>query len=308
MTVKTVRVTFLDKFDQTHVLNYWVDNNDLTNRWLDMIEQNKNDPTKSYHSYFANAIPDDIPLLQTRINEILKNLNRGYNLPEQVGLDGTLTQAELNDLHEQFEVYGGRVKELHDSFLELNELIHTCEDLFARKKPTSFPVMHCTMDFYPQTIFNPLLDKDRLLLEDDYHWGNLYLGYNTLGKDWMGVWIDNDLEVIERSMTQPQQRFSAETWFHFGPDDIDNFTKRKFYKWWHELPEELQKKVPISKLNDLSLGRLYLGYVIIDDYFLKFDSNKDNWSVPNSQTKRDWNQQIFNTFRKIVSIEQRDYE
>ncbi len=305
MPIKTIEVTFLDKFDRTHAINYWIDDNDLSKRWLSMIEQNKNDSNKLYHSYFANALPDDIPDLQVRINDILSNLNKGYNLPAQVGLDGTLTQSELNDLHEQFEEYGGRVTELHDNFLELNELIHTCEDLFARKNSENFPVMHCTMDFYPQEIFTPLLDKDRLLIKSDYKWGNLYLGYNTLGKDWIGIWIDNDLEVIERDMVQPQQRFSAETWFHFGPDDFNNYNIRKFYEWYHNLPIDLQKKVPIDNLNELSFGRVWLGGVIIDDYFLKFDSNKNNWLIPNSQTKHDWNQQVFNSFRKIVKIVQR---
>jgi len=304
MTAKIIEVTFLDKFDKTHAINYWIEDNDLTKRWLDIINQNKNDSNKLYHSYFANALLNDIPSLQNRINEILNKLNNSYNLPAQIGLDGSLTQAALNDLHEQFEIYGGNITKFHDNFLELNELIHICEDLFTRTNTKGFPVMHCTMDFYPQEIFSPLLEKDRLLIKSDYHWGHLYLGYNTLGKDWMGTWIDNDLDVIERNMVQPQQRFSAETWFNFGPDDSDNYTIRKFYSWYHGLSKDLQKKVPIDNLNELSLGRVWLGSVIINNYFLKFDNNKDNWLIPNSQTKQNWNRQVFNSFRKIIEIKE----
>lgn len=298
-----LQVTFEDTSLNKHIINFFVDTDvSLQKRWIDLLKENQSDDSKNIHTYFSNATIQDLPRLQDRINDILQFLAEGYKLPATVG-NSPLTQIELNDLHEQYEKYGGRVEELHNNFLELNELIHTCESVLVTSNNKDMPLMHCTMDYYPQTIFSPLLEKDKLFLKTDFRWGEIYLGYNTLGKDWISVCIDNDLKVIHRDMVKPQQRFSAETWFHFGADDYSNYTIRNFSKWWESLPSEAQEVIPIDNLNQLCLGRVLLGNVIIDDYFLAFDANKDNWLITNSDTKKRWNVEVFSTFRKIISVE-----
>lgn len=297
-----LQVTFEDKFDKEHVINFFVDTDiDLPRRWFDILKENLSDESKNIHTHFSNATLDNLPEIQYRINSVLQSLKQGYNLPESIGVE-PITQSTLNNLHEQYEKYGGRVDEIHDKFLELNELIHTCEDLFVGANSKDIPIMHCTMNFYPQTQFSPILEKDKLFLKTDFRWGGLYLGYNTLGKDWLNVCIDNDIEVMDRNMVKPQERFSAETWFHFGTDDVNCYNMSTFSKWWHSLSDKLKEQVPIDNLNQLCLGRFLVGGVIIDQYFLLFDSNKDNWLIPNSKTKKKWNQEVFSTFRKITKI------
>jgi len=78
---------------------------------------------------------------------------------------------------------------------------------------------------------------------------------------------------------------------------------QRFETFYNSLPDETKAKVPLDKLSEMALGRFILGEVIIDDEFLKFDSNIDNWKVPNSKTKQKWNEEVFSTFRKVVNIE-----
>jgi hypothetical protein len=163
--------------------------------------------------------------------------------------------------------------------------------------------MSVIFDFYPQTEFESLLERDKLHLTSEFKWGDLYLGYNTLGKDWLKVCLDNDLEVIERDMVKPQIKFAAEAWLNFGPDNFENNNVNMFTNWYEGLPANLQKKVPVDNLNALSFGRFQIGRIVIDEYyFLKYHNNLSDWLSPNHPIKKKWNEEVFSTFRKIKKI------
>jgi len=163
--------------------------------------------------------------------------------------------------------------------------------------------MDALIDYYPAGVYVPLEEHDRLYLESDFKWGGLYLGYNTLGKDWLGVHGSNDLGVVVREQVRPQRRFAAENWIYFGRDYADFESVDRFEKWYLNLPSNVQEKVPMHNMNHLSLGRLYIGSVIINDYFLKYNRNVDSWKIPNSTAKLQWSTEIFSTFTKVVKFD-----
>jgi hypothetical protein len=231
----------------------------------------------------------------------------------------TFDADKLNYLHEEFEKFEeflnrpfagrslvyqavGPGQKLIDLFFALNEHIHMCEDALNDNGSLGNPA-GILYDLHPLGLHKPIEEKDKLFLESDFKWGNLYLGYNTLGKDWMNVLKDGDFEVIVRDQVKPQQRFAAETWMNFGPEIHKTEQIQNYYNKVKSLPAELKNKIPFNNLNDLTLGRFLLGSLIIDQQFLNFDSNQDHWLISNHECKLKWNREVLSTFRSVVKIE-----
>lgn len=309
----TLQLHFLDNQDKKHIINFYVFNSSLAKRWIEITRKNQAIPEKHIAERFSNVGHAQRNDVRKKLTECIISINEIYDeqLPLYADIEA-LGTPELNYLHEQFERYGDRYEELmkekihwtptlHEDFLRLNELIHLHEDvnISATQK---FPLMSMLYDYYPQELHSPILELDKIWLTSQFRWGDVYLGYNTLGKDWIKVMMDNDLEVVEREQVRPQQRFAAETWINFGPHDNGWFSLLKFEKWIETLPEDLRKKIPLDDLNALSLGRYRIGQIIIDDYFLKYNSDPIQWQLPDSNAKKDWNNNVFSTFVKLVDV------
>lgn len=304
-----LEIKIKDKFDQHHYLTYKIQRTYLASRWFSLTKTNLDNPIHRIESAFYNKTSADVPEITNTINQLILNINELYDkvLPTYTIMDTT----KLNYLHEQFEIFGKRLDELYKSgkfsnelqnkFFALNDAIHICEDAIITEpnKWSGFGVLY---DIHPVGLHLNLKEADKLLLETSFPWGRLYLGYNTLGKDWMAVSKDNDLEVINRGMVKPQKRFAAESWLNFNGDQEDNTKVSAFIDWYSKLPADTQKKVPFHNLNQLTFGRFPIGQIVIDDTFLKIDSNPDHWHVPRHNCKLQWNHEVLTTFRSIESI------
>jgi hypothetical protein len=307
-------VIFLDKDNVEHCIPISIFESTLGHKWQALVKENQKLFSKKHlHTSISNYTLTDLDRLHNILNGLIDNINQLHSrqLPK-FSKSKELDTSILNSLHEEFEIYGSQVDkldklpdfshELHNSFLLLNEMIHTCEDVLAHNK-FLIPTMGVITDYYPQLEFAPLEEIDKLYLKSDFRWGEIYLGYNTLGKDWLKVYYDNDIEVIERDMVKPQTRFSAEMWMNFGSDDYLNHNVRQFENWYNKLPSEIQAKVPVDNLNELSLGRYRIGHVEINkSYFLKYHNNWNDWMSPNHPIKKKWNEEVFSTFRKVIKI------
>jgi hypothetical protein len=306
--MKILKATFLDKFDKTHSLYYRIYDTDLAHRWIKLTEKNKAQK-KELFSKFTNRIYSELPEVTANLNNIVVDINKQYD--QQLPVYDTLNTEQLNYLHEQFEVYGDRIdefvknktwtEELHQLFLRLNEAIHLTEDVL-KTKSRPWPSFAMLYDYVPQEHHLPIKEEDKFLLRPNLQWGKIYLGYNTLGKDWLKVQCDNDIEVVERDQVRSQERFAAESWLNFGPDQDYNTVMMRFYQWYKTLPEELQSKVPLHNYSELNLGRFILGELIIDEYFLSFHNSEEDWHTPRHQCKVDWSMKIFTTFRSLQDI------
>jgi len=310
-------VVFQDKDNLEHKIPITIFDTSLGKRWAGLVIKNQKFFTdKKLHYTLSNYTLTDLERIYELLNTVSEKINKVYNRQLPIFSDTTtLDKKTLNYLHEEFEFYGTQVDalsrlpnfstELHDNFLLLNELIHIVEDLVKINDGThrSIPTMSALFDYYPQTEFCEIDEIDKLHLNTDFRWGGIYLGYNTLGKDWIKISLDNDFDVINREMVKPQSRFSAETWMNFGSDDWSNHNTRQFEKWYLCLPKELQAKVPVDNLNKLSLGRFAIGHVAVNgDYFLKYHDNINDWMTPDHPIKKKWNEEVFSTFRKIIKI------
>jgi hypothetical protein len=307
-------VIFLDKNNNKHRIPITIFESRIGRKWQELVKKNQNNfSDKKLHTSISNYTLKDLDRIHKILNDIIIKINQVYTHQLPIFTDPTFLDKDiLNKLHEEFEIYGTQVDslsklpefsyELHDNFLLLNEMIHICEDaLVSSSRP--IPTMGVISDYYPQSEFSDIEEIDKLYLKSDFRWGEIYLGYNTLGKDWLKVYHDNDIEVIEREMVKPQTRFSAEVWMNFGSDDYLNYNIGQFEKWYFNLSDQLQIKVPINSLNKLSLGRFHIGHIEINkDYFLQYHNNRSDWLSPNHQIKKKWNEEVFSTFREIIKI------
>lgn len=309
--MRILKITFLDEENKKHNVLFNLYDSSLAKRWQEIVIKNFSRSNNQIHSVFINNTFKNIPRVLKRLNETSELINNEYDkvLPSFINTD-TLDQNILNDLHKEYEIYGGRLdtlianntwsEKLHNNFLKLNELIHTCEELIENKDVDFIP-MSVLFDCYPQEIHSTILEKDKIYLTNSFSWGKLYLGYNTLGKDWLEISRHNDVDVVKRQQVKPQERFAAEAWINFSPDDTINHNNVQFEKWYDSLPFDIQKEVPVHNLNKLCLGRFEIGSVRINSYFKKY-SDAENWNTINHKCKEEWNRNVFSTFTKIIDI------
>lgn len=312
---KKVIVSFLDKDCHLYPLRYKIYNSNIANKWLKILEQNLKRSNNYIHSFFMNQTEKDFPDLMNEINDSVTIINKSYDRTLPTFKDFlSLDQLVLNDLHEEYEMYGDRIEsltknqkfilEVHDEFLRLNELIHSCERILKiREKNYEISPMFSLFDFYPQELYESVENIDKIYLTHAFQWGGLYLGYNTLGKDWLEISNHNDLDVILRNQVRSQQRFSAESWFYFSVDNVDLSSSIRFEKWYKSLPDNIRCCVPIENLSMLSLGRFEIGKLLINKSFLNFHDNLQDWLTPNHPIKHKWNLEVFSKFKKITKVE-----
>lgn len=330
-----VLFNIVDTNNKIHKLTFELYNSSLAKRWRSIVERNIQE-NNSIHSSFINLTYDRISEVLIEFNNIVAVINKLYDkqLPKFINTD-ILDQQILNDLHEEYEIYGDRLQSfidmgyfdepkkftelynplwpgdvqnfvLHDHFLRLNELIHTCEELIENKNNLFIP-MSALIDYYPQGLHETLQDIDKLYLTTNFTWGKLYLGYNTLGKDWLEVQRHNDIDVIKRNQVRPQERFAAECWLNFTQDDNNNWTATNFENWYTSLPDDIKSKVPVNNISELCLGRFEIGYLAITSELVNYHSNIDDWLSTEHPIKGQWNREVFSTFKAIKSIEFKDF-
>jgi hypothetical protein len=258
------------------------------------------------------------------VNETIIKINEYYDRQLPIFNNvSEITAQSLNYLHEEFELYGQRCltaftqnevrdptvwpglyfrNDFHHAWLKLNEYIHIIEPAL---NPDYFPHFSCLIQYEPFEKGDAINPVDKLFLDSDFSWGHLYLGYNTLGKDWKDAAFDNDIRVVVDDQIKVQETFCSEVWLNFSDQwkSFHKITEIKFWRWYKELSPEVQSKIPIDNLSTLALGRYYLGMIEIDDTFLKFHPNKNDWAVPYSELRKKWNLEVFSKIVRAVDIE-----
>ena len=135
-------------------------------------------------------------------------------------LSANVTQKQLNDLHNNF------VDNFKNNIWEdINALIHILENRLVER----FTDYQRSFNFYSESNFNKIAIKEefKLFLTTDHYWGNLLLGYATLGKDYIDISQDND----NLDNLAVQQYITSETFMDFGTEQPHALYKnKKFYK------------------------------------------------------------------------------
>jgi len=318
---------------------------DITKKWVDVVNENNSRgyPLKANYRRYKNVEEQEAEFEEFKDNIQYINDNYDKKLPQLTTIEDLMeSEYILNDLHEEFEIYGDRLAEviesgywndptnneyygktypggefagpwpgishnlvLHESFLLLNEQIHNTETIIRRRlNPEVETSCTCLTDFLPNEkdgyIHVPLEPEDYMLFNPTIDWGWLYLGYNTLGKNWMSTSLDNDIAAVERDEIRPQQRFAAELFINLVPA-YPNTTQVRLHKWWVE--NDFKKlKDPYMKLNEYCLGYIPLGQLCL---YKENDGEMipmtDLW-FGSKQDKIDWNKEVWSKYDTVQSL------
>lgn len=218
------------------------------------------------------------------VSDILAELveKKGYQL------ELPIKQSQLNKLHNEFVAGQGN----DETWALINTYIHVAED-----KLDPYNKYNSTLSFTldPEPAYVDLKEEYKLWLTTEAAWGDLLMGYSTIGKPWEDIAQDDDdlTDLMTQSIITPEARLN----FNVEPP-YKKFTEKKFYDW-----AAVKQGVPLDDLNSLALGKYYLGKVIITDVFLDFHANASDWYVPNHDCKLRWNQEALQDDAHVVSVE-----
>lgn len=311
---KIVKYTFELEDSQLLQLVYWLQPNSLREKWINEVKTYLKKDNTYLNLKISNKNYLHLHELAEKINSIVKKINLSYKHKILGPLEGTgdISREKLNKLHEAFEIYGEhseciggklyRGEETHNLWLDLNEWIHITETAMETGKD-DFPNYSALVTVYPPYPGRKLEEKDKLFLSTEFSWGELYLGYNTLGKDYISAFLDNDVRVITNKQVKIQENYSSEVWLCFGQNSCSSKNlEMEFYKWYETIGQEAQELIPIEDLNKLALGRYYLGRILINEDLLKFHPIEKDWYTDEDLQKR-WNNEVFSKIRNVKEIE-----
>ena len=196
-------------------------------------------------------------------------------------IPNNFTRDDLNKMHSLMVTLA--ITDSNDRLSMLNKLIHVLENKINSK----YSEYNSSIVFYSDNNeqFIPIKEEYKIWLESNTKWGDLILGYGTLGKDWLDLSVDYD-DYKELAV---QSTISSETLLCFRPEY--NFPKASeifFYRW----AKQSKFDIPLHNLNKLSLGRYVLGKLIIDQTLLDYHVNIGDWYIPNHICKLTWNKDI----------------
>ena len=238
-------------------------------------------------------------------------------LIEKSSIDSEFANQELASYIDQLNNYHLRLgfdkitnrpsrellNELHNRFVEdkdnpdwdtVNRLIHKIENNLVID-------WNSQIKFYCGQIkpWVPIQPYHKLFLSTEFsNWGTLYLGYETIGKDWADIAIDDDtgkdLAVQDTIGTETVMSFQTQA-------PYEKLIENQFYKWY--MKNDSFMNIPIDNLNKLSLGRYLLGKVIVTEAFLDYEKNPLVWYMPNHNIKQKWNKDILSKANSISKLE-----
>lgn len=229
----------------------------------------------------------DLELRVERMNELIHLINREarVEIPGELVPASALSQERLNFLHLKFHEYMEQLEDKNEvgvttsALKELNILIHQIEQ---NKMALDSPV------FTQYLIFLLRLTKDRQMSTEDHlaktlelHFGDLMLGYCTIGKSLFHCYKDQDLELIKSQMVRDQTIIRSEVVCAF-PQKDDGAEKalrerEKFYEWCAENEAErygYHFREPLHRPGNVPLGRLLQSYSYdeINDIFRHYQA------------------------------------
>jgi hypothetical protein len=316
--------------DQQLTLIYNLYDIDIVDRWIKLVDENNRRNNKLRYNYRKILNEEEIRARFKLFQDNIAYINANYDrvLTDIVSVHYLRdNQHILNDLHEEFEIYGDRMavllakgyfndpmtfdeynepwpglrhnKTTHEAFLLLNEQIHNFEAVYRTWDDPTRSLCTCLVDFIPAGLHSPLRAEDYFLFTPDHEWGCAYLGYNTLGKHWSSTMHDNDIDVVKRGAVRPQQRFAAELYMNFSTPLLAQ-TRIEFYKWWTE--NGISKHYdPAMKLGDWAMG--YIPVARLSKYQIDTGATINiplGWS---RKEKLEWNNQVWSQFSTIADIE-----
>ncbi len=256
------------------VLDYQLSDNPVQHSWQEIHRDSES---------FYVSIP-----INTPVEEVLKLANEISSECNLKLIPKNYTDQDLNYAHNEVVKFSHTNKRIET----LNQCIHILEAHLRNK----YVQYNANITFFKDdnSKLIPIQEEHKLWLEPNPKWGDLVLGYGTLGKDWLDIFTDDD-SATELAI---QKYISSETCMIFRTEyNYPKSSETLFYRW-----AKKTNIAPLDNLNDLSLGRYFLGKIIINDTLLNYHNNIGDWYIPNHICKLNWNKDIIGSTVSIKNI------
>lgn len=221
-----LRITLLDSVNwQYKDLYFHFYRCDIADKWIiNFLKLKSSDHSFRHRESLLGGVGVDTDAAISALVSVIHDINAQYDIVLPCCQE--FTQENLNELHKYFEEYGQRMDfkktiDLSDYFNELNVWIHRLEHILGGRNQNFRMMM--------QISFSPRLDFE--LTKDDLaavlpiiEFGEIYLGYNTLGRNLHQAVNAKDQQLIAGHGLSPQQCWSNEILLSLG--DFGNKTQQ----------------------------------------------------------------------------------
>lgn len=260
--------------NNVETLLYQIVDNPIADAWFNIVQAAllKSDCQISNNQWIHNTSGSDINLLWGRMKTLVDDLNTGcYGQLPQLSMpakfDANVDHSELlNYLHLQFHKFTNQENKYSKEYtplVELNIIIHKIEAVLQAGP------MSC--GFYLE--WDHFLAAPRVINIKDTSWyqhwtveeqfGDMKLGYHTVGKNLEMCYKDNDVNLVQSKMVCPQKTISSEVVLLFD-NRIRNKTRNtellKIGAWLDN--NNLAQYVDITEPCNSAIGRPLLGKLV----------------------------------------------
>jgi hypothetical protein len=300
---ETYQIFFSDG-THTEVLEYKIIDSPISRIWLNCIKCHLSSPDcVIYENQSIVNFPSEnkIKQLWEKIHSLIKNIN--FILLNDTSYVGINTNElffqdknnYLNYLHNEFhsihEKYYGLCKELRTYLDQFNKNIHKLQSWNTYKKNDQ-QSLYATFFLHSSkprinAIYN-IENKDlySYFNYDDYKFGDLKLGYHTIGKNVFECCWNNDIEVVKKGLVRPQTTISSEVILDFKKNFPSSQLLNYLQTWINDnnLKQYIDMESPENRIvRQPLLGRLQGNYSVedIDKIFDLGMITKVNLILPN---------------------------
>lgn len=284
MLNKFYEIDFTDG-TRTETLRYQICDNPVSRIWLDRVRWHLALPNcHIFDNQWMTTFPtlEKVSAMWRNMKRLVDEANSGQyikvpyiDMPAEFdpNLDNRTT---LNYLHYQFHKFEEELEGKHvgyDPLQELNVEIHRIEAMIDRVGDIENSLLSCGFFLHGDRMQSLDGGDYTVPIEDPEiykHWnyddefGDLVLGYHTVGKNIHHCWIDNDIELVKIGMVRPQRTISNEVvlLFRGGPrvvGGVDGIVK-KIHQWVEE--NDLGQYVDMTQPYNNVAGRPLVGKIV----------------------------------------------
>jgi len=284
MLNKFYEIDFTDG-TRTETLRYQICDNPVSRIWLDRVRWHLALPNcHIFDNQWMTTFPtlEKVSAMWRRMKHLVDEANSGQyiqvpyiDMPAE--FDPSIdNRPMLNYLHYQFHKFEeelvGQVV-VYDPLQELNVVIHKIEAMVDRVGDLENSLLSCGFFLHGDRMQSADGGDYTVPIEDpelykywnyDDEFGDLVLGYHTVGKNIHHCWIDNDIELVKIGMVRPQRTISNEVvlLFRGGPrvvGGVDGIVK-KINTWVEE--NDLGQYVDMTQPYNKVAGRPLVGKIV----------------------------------------------
>jgi len=278
-TDKRYIISFVNEQGDIQKLVYRIANTPVAELWMDRVRRVKSSPKcHVFGNQWATSIPslEKIQTLWQTMKRLVDETNSGkyvqvgfIDMPEQ--FDPTIDQQELlNFLHytfHKFEEESALQAKTYDPLMQLNVEIHKLEQLartYKLNQSQDYSLLACCF-FLTDGQIDKIAFPSELYLpwwNNSAQFGDLVLGYHTVGKNIQHCYQDNDVELVKSGFLRPQKELGNEVLLMFPAINDPNSAKDmavKIREWVtdNQLEPYVDMSLPENQVSSQPLvGRL----------------------------------------------------